>query len=102
MGRIFARIVPAFSMETLRDIEKVTKALANRRRLAILGFLRKAGSANVGAIAKEIRLSLKATSKHMAILRAANLVEGEQVSLSVIYRLRLPFHRIAKTATEGL
>lgn len=71
------------------------KALANRRRLAILRFLKKGKGkekkkemeASVGAIAEEIRLSFKATSKHLGILFAAGIVDREQRSLQMFYRL---------------
>jgi len=63
------------------------KALANRRRLAILCFLKKASEASVGDIADEIQLSFKATSKHLGILSAAGIVDREQRSLQMFYRL---------------
>lgn len=69
------------------ELEKTMKALANRRRLAILKFLKYAGRASVGDIAREINLSFKATSKHLGILRAANVLEREQISLEMWYFL---------------
>ena len=75
-----------------KDFERIMKALANRRRLAILRLLkrgdgRKEGEARVGDIAEEIRLSFKATSKHLGILSAADIVDREQRSLQMFYRL---------------
>jgi len=75
-----------------KDFERIMKALANRRRLAILRLLkrgdgRKGGEASVGDIAEEIRLSFKATSKHLGILSAADIVDREQRSLQMFYRL---------------
>ena len=70
-----------------KELERTLKALANRRRLAILRCLKKDEEAAVGDIAEEINLSLKATSKHLAILAAADLVEREQRSLMMFYRL---------------
>lgn len=63
------------------------KAFANRRRLAILQYLKKIGEASVGEIAHEIKLSFNATSKHLGILAAADIVEKEQRSLQMYYRL---------------
>lgn len=83
-------------METIQGAERVLKALANRRRLAILLYLHRAGKTPVGYIAKEIRLSLKATSKHLGILYSAGLLEKEQIALSVLYSLKMPVHPVTK------
>lgn len=71
----------------MRELEKSLKALANRRRLAILKYLKKEGEANVADIAHKIDLSFKATSKHLGILVARDIVEREQRSLQMFYRL---------------
>lgn len=78
----------------MKDTERVLKALANKRRLTILKYLQKAGTANVGAIAEEIKLSFKATSRHLVVLYAAELVEREQISLNMNYQLARPLHPI--------
>ena len=70
-----------------KELERIMKALANRRRLAILRYLKAEREATVGEIAEEIRLSFKATSKHMLVLSAADIVEKEQRSLQMFYRL---------------
>jgi len=78
-----------------KDFERSMKALANRRRLAILRFLKKGKDkekkkeieASVGDIAEEIRLSFKATSKHLGILSAAGIVDREQRSLQMFYHI---------------
>ncbi|MBU6323542.1 MAG: winged helix-turn-helix transcriptional regulator [Patescibacteria group bacterium] len=70
-----------------RDLERTMKALANRRRLSILRYLKGRKEANVGDIAEEIRLSFKATSKHLGVLSAADIVDREQRSLQMFYRL---------------
>lgn len=69
------------------EIELLLKPLANRRRLAILHFLSKHKEANVGAIADTIRLSLTATSRHLAILEGTGFLEKDQRSLNVYYRI---------------
>jgi len=68
-------------------LERVLKAMANRRRLAVLKFLKKAKEASVGEIANEIKLSLNATSKHLLILSAAGIIDREQRSLQMYYSL---------------
>ena len=68
-------------------LERNFKALANKRRLAILKALKNRRRASVGLIAEDIRLSFKATSKHLNILYAAGIVEKEQESLTVYYNL---------------
>lgn len=71
----------------MKELEKTLKALANRRRLAILHHLKKNREASVGEIAGEISLSLKSTSKHLGILAACDIVERDQRSLQMFYRL---------------
>jgi DNA-binding transcriptional ArsR family regulator len=70
----------------MRKLEKILKALANRRRLAILKYLKENKEAPVAEIAHEIDLSFKATSKHLSILLAVDIVEREQRSLQMFYR----------------
>ena len=71
----------------MKELERSLKALANRRRLAILKHLKKNKEASVGEIAAEIRLSFKSTSRHLAVLASADIVEKDQRSLRVFYRL---------------
>ena len=86
----------------IRDIERILKALANRRRLAILKYLKDKKEARVGDIAGTIRLSFKATSKHLGILFAADIVEKEQRSLEMWYRLSSLRHNVAKYISNSL
>lgn len=71
----------------INQLEKILKALANRRRLAILAYLKRKGEAPVGEIAGEIRLSFKATSKHLRILATLDIIERDQHGLEVYYRI---------------
>ncbi len=71
----------------MKELERTLKALANRRRLAIVRSLKEAGELSVSEIAERIHLSLKATSKHLGVLTAADIVEREQRSLRMIYSL---------------
>ena len=70
-----------------KELECSLKALANKRRLAILRFIRKEKEVSVGDIADEIKLSFNATSKHLGILASANILEKEQRSLQVFYKI---------------
>ena len=71
----------------MKDLEKTLKALANKRRLAIIKYLKANGEASVGELAKAIRLSFKSTSRHLRILLAADIIEPEQRSSQMFYRL---------------
>ncbi len=68
-------------------IERTLKALANRRRIAIIRLLKSRKEASVGDVAEAIKLSLKATSKHIGVLSAAGLLDREQRSLQMFYRI---------------
>ena len=86
----------------MKDTEKLLKALANRRRLAILRYLNKHSKASVGDVAKEIKLSFKATSKHLGLLRAADIVDREQVNLQMFYSLSRPLSSVLKSVLDVL
>ena len=70
-----------------RELERIFKAFANARRLSILSYLKRRRSATVGEIAEHIRLSFKSTSKHLIILRSAGILEFDQSSLEMYYRI---------------
>lgn len=74
-------------MGFMRSLEKSLKILANRRRLAILKYLKENRKAPVGEIAHEINLSFKATSKHLNNLFAVDVVQTEQKGLQIFYSL---------------
>ncbi|MBI1999542.1 MAG: winged helix-turn-helix transcriptional regulator [Parcubacteria group bacterium] len=75
--------------------------MANRRRLAIIRYLKKKPGTSVGEIAKEINLSFRSTSKHLSVLSAADIVQKDQRGLQMFYRLVKPrtriFHALIKT-----
>lgn len=79
----------------MKDLEKILKAAANKRRLAILKYL-KPGEASVSAITKAIKLSFKSTSRHLAVLAAAEILDKEQRELYVFYRLAPNQHLLIK------
>lgn len=63
------------------------KAVANKRRLLVLRFLKKNKRGTVGEIAGAIKLSFKSTSRHLAILRAADIIERDQRGTEAHYSL---------------
>ena len=77
-----------------KELEKILKALANRRRLLMLKILKKRKRISMGNMAKEIKLSFRSTSKHFSILYAIGLVEKEQDGLTVYYSLSPKLHKI--------
>ena len=76
--------------------ESIYKALANKRRLFILMFLSDSGVATVHEVADRIGLSLKATSKHLLILKSRGIVSSVQIGLEQNYSIKRPVHKIVK------
>jgi DNA-binding transcriptional ArsR family regulator len=89
-------------MDKIREIEKILKLLANKRRLIILKYLHKVKEAKVGDIADELRISFKATSKHLALLFSADILEREQRSLQMWYKLSPNQNNIVKYISNSL
>ena len=86
----------------MKNLERILKALANRRRLTIVKYLKKKNEATVGDIAEEIKLSFKATSKHLGVLLQADIVDKEQRSLQMWYRLSPTLHPVSKYISNSL
>ena len=86
----------------MRDVEKLLKAIANGRRLAILKYIARVGKASVGDIAENIKLSFRATSQHLNILKGAGIVDKEQEGLTAWHLLHAPKHPIILKALEFL
>ena len=89
-------------MSNTREIEKILKVLANKRRLAIILFLKQKKEAKVGDVADEIKISFKATSKHLAQLFNADIVEREQRGLQMWYKLSVKQNNIVKYISNSL
>lgn len=89
-------------MVDMKKFERVLKGLANRRRLAILKFLNSVKEANVADIAEVINLSFKATSKHLGILANLDILEKEQRSLEMFYRLSKDLNSIVKNVIGNI
>lgn len=86
----------------IKTLEKYLKALANKRRLAILKHLKKIKEATVGEISELINLSFKSTSRHLSVLFGADLVEREQRSTEVYYCLEASYPLAIKTIIQIL
>ena len=79
-----------------KELKRILKSLANKRRIAIVRFLKNEKEAMVGSIAEKIRLSFKATSKHLSILSSANILEKEQRSSQVFYSISTDLPELAR------
>lgn len=86
----------------MKEVEKILKALANKRRLTIIKYLKEEKEATVGNVAEEIKLSFKATSKHLGVLFSADIVEKDQRGLEMWYRISPARHHIAKYISNSL
>ena len=84
----------------MRELEKQYKALANRRRLQILKYLQQCHQASVTDIAHHLKLTMKATSKHLSQLLGVEAVERDYQGLYMIYRLGNPLKPTIKHALE--
>jgi len=80
----------------MNNLEKTLKALANKRRLAIIKHLKENKESSVSEISDGINLSFRSTSRHLAILFSASILEKEQKNIQVFYRLSLSQESVAK------
>jgi len=86
----------------MNEMERNLKALANKRRLAILKYIKRVGRSSVGDIASEIKLSFKATSRHLSILANAGILEKEQEGLTVWHWMSKRKHQAAANVIKLL
>lgn len=86
----------------MNELERNLKALANKRRLAILKYLKRVSKSSVGDVASEIGLSFKATSRHLGVLTNAGILEKEQEGLTMWHRISLRKHPIVVSVTKLL
>lgn len=70
-----------------KGLEKLFKALGNRRRLLIIKILKENKMLSVGEIAKKIKLSLRSTSRHLSVLYGAEILDRDQINLQVFYSI---------------
>lgn len=71
----------------IKELEKLFKSLGNKRRLRIIKLLFKNEELTVSDIAAALKLSIKATSKHLLHLLNTDLLEKEQRSKNVYYKI---------------
>ncbi len=71
----------------MKELEKILRALANKRRLAIVHFLKKNKEASVTELSEAINLSFRSTSRHLSVLFTAGVLEKRQQSIEVYYFL---------------
>ena len=79
-----------------KQLERIFKALANRRRIAVILYLKKKKKTSVGDIAAELKLSIKSTSIHLFVLSAAGILERDQRSSQVFYSLASDMPEVAR------
>ncbi len=75
--------------EVYRLQAEVLKTLANPRRLEIVHLLAE-GPREVGRLAEELGITQPNASQHLALMRAAGVVEAERDGREVRYRLSDP------------
>jgi DNA-binding transcriptional ArsR family regulator len=68
--------------------------------LQIIKYLKDKKFATVTAIAEHIKLSFKSTSKHLAVLFGAGIVDKEQKNLSMFYSVADPLPKLAKRVID--
>ena len=68
---------------------EVCKVLTDPKRLMILDALRDE-DLSVGELADRLGIALPNASQHLAVLRAAGLVDGRRTGNTVVYRLAEP------------
>jgi ArsR family transcriptional regulator len=77
-------------MDAIYEIQAETiKTLANARRLEIIHILA-TGPREVGRLAAEIGVSQPNVSQHLAVMKAAGIVEAERFGREIHYRLADP------------
>ncbi len=89
-------------MNNFRDLERLLKPLANKRRLSALSIIKRRKEVTVGEIAQELKLSIQATSHHLQLLARADIIESEQRSLSVFYSIAKSNNPVLKPIIDSL
>jgi len=85
-----------------RSQEVLFKALANRRRLSIIRYLKRNGEKSVSDISDVIDVSIKSTSKHLLILSNANLTIEKKKGFYVLYRIKEDLRQLSRQIIEQL
>jgi ArsR family transcriptional regulator len=77
------------SRDVYKGQAKVLKALANESRLMIIDRLGR-GECSAGELTELVGLDQSTVSKHLAVLRAHDIVEDRREGNTVYYRLLTP------------
>lgn len=78
-------------MDVIYELQaEVLKTLANAHRLEIIHRLAEDGPCEVQRLADEMGIAQPNVSQHLAVMRAAGVVEGDRVGRVVRYRLSDP------------
>ena len=77
-------------MADTQILEQTLKAVANQRRLNILVYLKKHGTATVGQLAEKLGTKIFPMSQHLRVLRSAGIVTCKRRGRYVYYRIKLP------------
>jgi len=72
---------------TDKELEKLHKALANRRRVALMRYLHTKKDADLATLSGHLKLGYKSTSKHLIQLAAAGMVDKDTRSGIVYFSL---------------
>jgi ArsR family transcriptional regulator len=88
-------------LEHYRLHADLCKVLTDPKRLALLDALR-TGDRSVGDLAVAIGATLANTSQHLAVMRAAGLVEGQRDGTTVRYRIAEPAITAACDIVHGI
>ena len=88
-------------LQRFRLHAELCKVLTDPKRLLLLDTLR-SGEQTVGELAASIGASLANTSQHLAVMRAAGLVEGHRDGTLVRYHLAEPAITAACDIVHGI
>lgn len=78
----------------------VFRALANINRLKIIQMLSDGRKMNVTDISVELKISFKATSNHLAILRSLDVLEAQGTKGHVLYSVNSSMPKDFRTAID--
>ena len=89
-------------MDAIYELQAETcKTLANARRLEIIHILA-SGPHDVGRLAAEMGVSQPNVSQHLAVMKAAGIVEAQRLRREVHYRLADPDVVVACNLMRGV
>jgi ArsR family transcriptional regulator, arsenate/arsenite/antimonite-responsive transcriptional repressor len=96
-------LVPKISDELERSLIQIFKLLADETRLKILLSLAREGELHVSALCERLGQSQPAVSHHLALLRAAGLLESRRDGKHNFYALQdSRFRKIVGQLLEGM